>query len=212
MQQTSEPDKLRSLLRCNSKLSRSGAKKLRSLLHCNKQASEPDKLRSLLRCSSKLSHSRACCCNAASSHAPEPKSSEAYCVVASSRAGQAPKFAALQQQALTLWSLLLQRSKLSCFGACCVAASKLRSRTSSGICCVAATSSHAPELAATMQQALTLRSLLLQCSKLRSRTSFGAWCVAGFSCSKQAPKPRSSGEALELGACLPLQTKQTKIK
>jgi hypothetical protein len=33
----------------------------------------------------------------------------------------------LQQQALTFWSLLLQRSKLSCFGACCVAASKLRS-------------------------------------------------------------------------------------
>ncbi len=54
-----------------------------------------------------------------------------------------------------------------------------------------------------------LRSLL-RCSNKLSRSE--AWCVAGFSCSKQAPKPRSSREAPELGACLPLQTKQTKIK
>ncbi len=138
MQQTSEPDKLQSLLRCSSKLSRSGAEKLRSLLRCNKQAPEPDKLR----------------------------------------------------------SLLLQRSKL-------------QSRTSFGVCCVAAPSSHALELAVATQQALMLWSLL-RCSSKLSRS--GAWCVAGFSCSKQAPKPRSSGEAPELGACLPLQTKQTKIK
>jgi len=41
-------------------------------------------------------------------------------------------------------------------GACCIAGlscSKLRSRTSSGVCCVAVASSHTPELAAAMQQA-----------------------------------------------------------
>ncbi len=155
MQQTSEPDKLRSLLRCSSKLSRSRAKKLRSLLRCNKQA---------------------------------------------------PEFAALQQQALTLWSLLLQRSKLSRSRACCCNAASSHAlelvtlqQASSGVCCVAAASSHASDLAAAMQQAPEPRSS-------------GAWCVARFSCSKQASKLRSSGEAPKLGACLPLQTKQTKIK
>jgi len=155
---------LRSLLLQRSKLSRSGAKKLRSLLRFSKQAPEPDKLRSLLRCSSKRSRSGGYCCNAASFHALE--------------------LVALQQ-------------------------------ASSGGCCYNATSfgaGQAPEFVALQQQAVTLRSLLLQCSKLRSRTSSGAYCVAGFSCSKQAPEPRSSGEASELGACLPLQTKQTKIK
>jgi len=41
-------------------------------------------------------------------------------------------------------------------GACCVvgfSCSKLRSQTSSGVCCVAAASSHAPELTAATQQA-----------------------------------------------------------
>jgi len=166
-------------LRCSSKLSRSETKKFRSLLRCN----------------SKLSRSRACYCNVASSHAlelvvatqqaltlrslllqrtsshaPEPKSSEACCVAASklrsrtssrvcccnaasSGTGQAPEFAALQQQALTLWSLLLQRSKLSCFGACYVAASKLRrlllqrnKLSRSGACCCNAVSSGAEKL------------------------------------------------------------------
>ncbi len=125
--------------------------------------------------------SGACCVAAASSHVPKPKSSEAYCIAASSRAGQAPEFAALQQQAPEpdkLRSLLRCSNKLS----------------RSGACCCNAASSHALELGA-LQQA-----------------SSGAWCVAGFSCSKQAPKPRSFGEASEVGACLPLQTKQTKIK
>jgi hypothetical protein len=97
----------------------------------------------------------------ASSHAPEPKSSEAYCVAASSRAGQAPEFAALQQQALTLWSLLLQHNKLSCFGACYVAASKLRNllRCSSKLSRSGA--EQAPELGALQG--------LVAASKLRSR-------------------------------------------
>ncbi len=91
-------------------------------------------------------------------------------VVASSGAGQAPEFAVLQQQALTLRSLLLQRSKpepeklwslLRCsskqaleLAALQQQASKLRSRRSSGACCVATA------------------------SKLRSRRSSGACCVA----------------------------------
>ncbi len=210
-------------MRCSSKLSCSGTKKFRSLLRCN----------------SKLSRSRACYCNAASSHAPE--------------------LATATQQALTLWSLLLQRSKLSRSGACCCNAQALTLRNrkapklaalqqasfgagqalefaaatqlapepdklqsllrcssklsrsgacycnaaschalelatlqqaSSGGCCCNATSFHAPEFAAAMQQAPEPRSS-------------GACCVAGFSCSKQAS---------ELGACLPFQTKQTKIK
>ncbi len=95
---------------CSSKLSRSGAKKLRSLLLCNKQAPEPNKLRSLLLQRSKLSRSGA--------------------------------------EKL--------RSLLRC--------SKLQSRTSSGVCCVATTSSHALELAVVTQQALMLWSLL-RCSK-----------------------------------------------
>ncbi len=140
----------------------------------------------------------------------------------SSTARDASELAALQQQALTLRSRTSSgaeklRGLLRC--------SKLQSWTSSGVCCVAAASSHALELAVATQQALMLWSLL-RCSKqapevavatqqaltLRSRTSSRAWCVAGFSCSKQAPKPRSFGEAPELGACLPLQTKQRKIK
>jgi len=203
-----------------NKLSRSRA------CYCNaasSHASEPksseaccvaaSKLRRLLRCNSKLSRSRACCCNAASFHTPElvavtqqaltlrsrKASKLAALQQASFEAGQVPEFVALQQQALTLWSLLLQRNKLSCFGACCVAASKLRrlllqrnklrSRTSSGVCCVAAASSHAPEVVASSGA-----------EKLRSRTSSGACCVARFSCSKQASEPRSSeaGQAPEL--------------
>ncbi len=50
------------------------------------QAPEPDKLRSLLRCNNKLSRSRACCCNAASSHALElvalQQASSGVCCVA----------------------------------------------------------------------------------------------------------------------------------
>jgi hypothetical protein len=79
---------LQSLLLQRNKLSRSKAEKLQSLLRCSKQAPEPNKLRSLLRCSSKLRSrtSSGVCCVAA----------------ASSGAEQAPEFAALQQQALTL--------------------------------------------------------------------------------------------------------------
>jgi len=72
-----------------SKLSHSGAEKLRSLLRCSKQALT---LRSLLLQRSKLSRFGACCCNAASSHAPEPKSSEVCCVAAASF--HAPELAA----------------------------------------------------------------------------------------------------------------------
>jgi hypothetical protein len=140
--------------------------------------------------------SGACCVATASFHAPEPKSSEACCVATSK-----------------LRSLLRCNSKLSRSGAeklrSVLRCSKLQSRTSSGVCCIAAASSHALELDVATQQALMLWSLL-RCNSKLSRS--GAWCVAGFSCSKQAPKPRSSGEASELGACLPLQIKQTKIK
>jgi hypothetical protein len=74
---------------------------------------------------------------------------------------------------------------------------------------VAVATQQAPEFVALQQQALTLRSVLLQCSKLQSQEApevaasllccssklsrSGACCVAGFSCSKQAPEPRSSG-------------------
>jgi hypothetical protein len=74
----------------------------------------------LLRCSSKLSRSRACCCNATSSHAPEPDklrslllqrnklqsrtSSEVCCVATAS--SHTLELAVATQQALMLWSLL----------------------------------------------------------------------------------------------------------
>jgi hypothetical protein len=74
-------------------------------------------------------------------------------VAASSGAGQAPEFVVLQQQALTLRSLLLQRSKLE--------PEKLRSL-------LRCNSKQAPELTALQQQA----------SKLWNRRSSGACCVA----------------------------------
>ncbi len=105
---------LQSLLLQRSKLSCSGAEKLRSLLRCNKQASEPDKLRSLLRCSSKLSRSGACCCNAASK-----LRSLLRCNSKLSRSG-----ASCCNAASKLRSLLRCNSKLSRSGAsCCNAAS-----------------------------------------------------------------------------------------
>jgi len=94
-------------------------------------------------------------------------------------------------------------------------------------CCVAAISSHAPELAAAMQQVFTFRSLLLQRSKLRSRKAPKLAALQGLvAVSSHAPELaalqglvaasklrsfRSSGEAPELG-CLFKQNKQKKIK
>ncbi len=92
-------------------------------------------------------------------------------VAANFEAGQAPELAALQQQALTLWSR--KAPKLT-------ALQQASSRAG-----------QAPEFVVLQQQALTLWSLLLQrsklscfgaccvaASKLRSRTSSGVCCVA----------------------------------
>ncbi len=101
-------------------------------------------------------------------------------VTASSKAGQAPEFVVLQQQALTLQSLLLQRSKPE--------PEKLRSL-----------------LRCSSKQALELAALQQQASKLRSRRSSGAYYVPTASklrsfrsllrsSSKQAPElPELSG-------------------
>jgi hypothetical protein len=98
-------------------------------------------------------------------------------VAASSGAGQAPEFAVLQQQALTLWSLLLQRKKPE--------PEKLRSL-------LRCSSKQAPELAAMQQQA----------SKLWSRRSSGACCVATasklWSLLRCSSKQANSEEAPEL--------------
>ncbi len=136
-----------------------------------------------------------------SKQAPEVAAATQQAPEVAAATQQAPEFAALQQQALTFRSVLLQCNKLRSQEALEVAASLLRCSSKlsrSGACCVAGFSCS--------KQTPKLRS------SVRSRTSSGACCVAGFSCSKQAPEPRSSGEAPELGACLPLQTKQTKIK
>jgi hypothetical protein len=94
-------------------------------------------------------------------------------VAASSGARQASEFAALHQQALTLRSLLLQRSKPE--------PEKLRSL-------LRCSSKQASELAALQQQA----------SKLRSRRSFGACCVA--TTSKLRSLLRCSNKQASFGA------------
>jgi len=78
-------------------------------------------------------------------------------VAASSEAGQALEFAVLQQQALTLRSLLLQRSKPE--------PEKLRNL-------LRCSSKQAPELAALQQQASKLRSLL-RCSSKQASSGAG---------------------------------------
>jgi len=107
-------------------------------------------------------------------------------VVASSGAGQAPKFTALQQQALTLQSLLLQRSKPE--------PEKLRSllrcsskRASSG-------AGDPPELVALQQQASSGASgacYVPATSKLRQLPELAAFQQHASSGAPEAPKLRA---------------------
>jgi len=138
LQQAPEPDKLRSLLCCNSKLSRSGAcccnvasRSQKSSGACcvaaaNKQAPEPEILRSLLRCNSKQAldflkklrrSSGACCVAAASKLAPEPEILRSLLRCnnkqASSGVGDPPELAALQQQASSEARVATQAPELS---------------------------------------------------------------------------------------------------
>jgi len=73
-------------------------------------------------------------------------------------------------------------------GACCVVGfsySKLRSRTSFGVCCVAAASFHAPKLVVATQQVGAREPPEL--ATLQQQASSGACCV--IVASKQAPEP-----------------------
>jgi len=130
------------------------------------QAPEPETLRSLLLQRSKLRSRKAPKLGALQQASSEAKKLRSL-VHCSKQAPEPDK----------LRSLLRCSSKLSRSGACCCNAAS-RSWRRSGACCVVAISSHAPELATATQQALTLRSLLLQCSKF-SRS--GACCVATIS-------------------------------
>jgi len=130
-------------------------------------------------------------------------------VAASTGAGQAPEFDVLQQQALTLRSLLLQRSKPE--------PEKLRSL-------LRCSSKQAPELVALQQQASSGACCVATASKLRSllrcnskQASSGAYCVAVASKlrsfwsllrsgNKQAPElalQRKLRSSPKLGACWP---------
>jgi len=121
-------------------------------------------------------------------------------VAVSSGARQAPEFAVLQQQALTLQSLLLQRSKpepeklrslLRCsnkqvpeLATLQQQASKLRSRRSSGVCCVATASKLRSMLHCSSKQASSRACCVAVASKLRLQ-SFRSLLRSS---SKQAPK------------------------